>query len=376
MQTKPVIVLTPGHHRNQEVVMFHFVYNQALIDVIKQLPDVKWSVSKKCWYQTPEIFNLQQVFNTLKTVAYLDYQKLRSKNAKNNISGEAKYSHRPEISLPSGYLEKLKQKRYSSNTIRTYTGYMKDFVHAFANYSIEEVKKEDINSYLLNLINQYNISGTEQNQRINAIKFYYEKVLGKERETYTLERPRPEKQLPKVLSKEEVVAILKQCTNIKHRCILSMIYSAGLRRNELINLKPTDILSDRKQVFIRSAKGKKDRYSLLSTHLLDELRQYYKEYGPKIWLFEGQKPGTQYSATSIRKILLKASRTAKIYKRVTPHMLRHSFATHLLEQGVDMRYIQILLGHESSKTTEIYTHVSTTQLERIKNPLDGLWDTS
>jgi len=155
-----------------------------------------------------------------------------------------------------------------------------------------------------------------------------------------------------------------------------MIYSAGLRRSELINLKVTDILSDRKQVIIRSAKGRKDRYSLLSTHLLNELRQYYKEYRPKVWLFEGQKPGTQYSPTSIRKILLRASRTAGIHKRVTPHMLRHSFATHLLEQGVDMRYNQTLLGHESSKTTEIYTHVSTTELERVKNPLDRLWDSS
>ncbi|MFW6020457.1 MAG: site-specific tyrosine recombinase/integron integrase, partial [Bacteroidales bacterium] len=313
-------------------------------------------------------------------VAYLDYQNIRKKNGKNQASGEKnkvyKYSHRPEISLPPGYLEKLRQKRYSPNTIRTYTAYMKDFVHAFSDRQLDQLTKEDINNYLLNLIKQNNISGTEQNQRINAIKFYYEKVLEKERETYTLDRPRPEKQLPKVLSKEEVVAILKQCTNIKHRCILSMIYSAGLRRSELINLKVTDILSDRKQVIIRSAKGRKDRYSLLSSHLLDELRQYYKEYRPKVWLFEGQKPGTQYTPTSIRHILNTASRKAGIQRRITPHMLRHSFATHLLEQGVDMRYIQSLLGHASSKTTEIYTQVSTTELQKIKNPLDELWDYS
>jgi len=153
-----------------------------------------------------------------------------------------------------------------------------------------------------------------------------------------------------------------------------MIYSAGLRRSELINLKLSDILADRNQIIIRYAKGKKDRYSLLSPHLLKELRAYYKTFRPTVWLFEGQKPGIQYSASSIRKILSVAAKKAGIKRRITPHMLRHSFATHLLEQGIDLRYIQSLLGHASSKTTEIYTHVSTSELSKIKNPLDDLWE--
>ena len=165
-------------------------------------------------------------------------------------------------------------------------------------------------------------------------------------------------------------------THRKHKCILSLIYSAGLRRSELINLQPKDILSDRKQIKIVGAKGKKDRYSIISPYLIEELRLYFKEHRPKKWLFEGWKSGSQYSVTSIRNILNKASTKAGIHKRVTPHMLRHSFATHLLELGVDLRYIQVLLGHGSSKTTEIYTHVSKHEIGKIINPLDDLINTS
>ncbi|MGV8091055.1 MAG: tyrosine-type recombinase/integrase [Mangrovibacterium sp.] len=155
--------------------------------------------------------------------------------------------------------------------------------------------------------------------------------------------------------------------------ILSLIYSAGLRRSKLINLKITDIHSKRGLLRIEGAKGKKDRYSLLSTLLLGELRTYDKQYRPKLWLFEGPVAGTHYSPTSIAKILDKASVQAEIDRRVTPHMFRHSFATHLLEQGTDLRYIQELLGHSSSKTTEIYTHVSKRYIEGIKNPLDDIF---
>ena len=169
---------------------------------------------------------------------------------------------------------------------------------------------------------------------------------------------------------------LKSISNLKHRCIISLIYSADLRRSELINLKGEDILSDRNQIKIRNAKGKKDRYSLLSQALLKELREYYKIYKPREWLFEGYGINDQYSATSIAKILSRAGKMAGIQKRITPHMLRHSFATHLLEQGTDLRYIQELLGHSSSKTTEIYTHVSNKNLSLIKNPLDEIFNNS
>lgn len=267
------------------------------------------------------------------------------------------------------YKDLLIQKRYSENTQDIYCSYFKDFCIYFREEELQNVTTMQINSYILDLIKSGNISISQQNQRINAIKFYFEKVLGREKQYYELHRPIKEKKLPKVLSKNEVKSIFASSNNIKHKCILMLIYSAGLRRSELLNLKPTDIDSERMLIHINGAKGKKDRISLLSENLLQLLRQYYKEYQPKKYLFEGQKGG-KYSPTSVANILKKAALKAGIHKNVTPHMLRHSFATHLLEQGTDLRYIQELLGHESSKTTEIYTHVSKKAIDKIKNPID------
>ncbi|MDQ2180825.1 site-specific tyrosine recombinase/integron integrase [Marinifilum sp. D714] len=287
-----------------------------------------------------------------------------------------KKKEKVETVLPKGYMEKLEQKRYSSQTIKIYTSYFKDFQNHFDSKDLKQINPEMINEYLLKLIKEKNISGSQQNQRINAIKFYYEKVLGNDREYYKIDRANKPKKLPTVLSKLEVKTIINCCTNKKHKCILSLIYSAGLRRSELINLKLTDIDSTRGLIIIKSAKGNKDRVSLLSPRLINELREYYKQYKPKVYLFEGQDIGTKYSTTSVANVLKQACSKAKIKKRVSPHTLRHSFATHLLEQGTDLRYIQNLLGHSSSKTTEIYTHVSTQNIGKIKNPLDDMFSDS
>jgi len=271
------------------------------------------------------------------------------------------------------YKNRLIQKRYSSNTQNIYCKYFRDFVFHFKNEEPEKITTDRINAYILELIQSKKISISQQNQRINAIKFYYEKILGKEKQYYALQRPKKEHKLPKVLGKHEVKKIINSCNNIKHKCILMLIYSAGLRRGELINLKITDIDSERMVINIIGAKGKKDRISLLSTNMLQLLRSYYKKFKPEKYLFEGAKGG-KYSPTSIANILKNSARRAGINKNVTPHMLRHSFATHLLEQGTDLRYIQELLGHNSSKTTEIYTHVSKKAIDKIKNPVDDFFE--
>ena len=190
-------------------------------------------------------------------------------------------------------------------------------------------------------------------------------------EVEKIHRPRREKILPNVLSKEEVKIILEAHSNIKHKVMLSLVYSCGLRRSELLHLKPNDIDSKRNIVIIRQAKGKKDRITPLSSKILEMLRAYYVAYKPNIWLFEGQSGG-QYSEQSLQHVLKQALVKTKIKKPVTLHWLRHSYATHLLESGTDLRYIQELLGHNSSKTTEIYTHVSTKNLQQIKSPFDDL----
>ena len=281
-----------------------------------------------------------------------------------------KYVHRNNIIVPQSYMNKLLQLNYSENTVRTYIAYFKDFLFAF-NFEIDSLIDDHINQYIVNLIRNNNISACEQNQRINAIKFYFEKVLNEKRFFLKIDRPKMMKSLPKVLSENEIISMIKEAINIKHKCIISLLYSAGLRRDELINVKIEDVLKDRKQIRI-IGKGAKVRYTILSDLLLKDLRKYYLEYRPVIWLFESNRPGIQYSASSVRKIVKKAAQKAKINRNVTPHMLRHSFATHLLEQGVDIRYIQVLLGHSSTKTTEIYTHVSNLQLNNITNPLDKI----
>ena len=169
--------------------------------------------------------------------------------------------------------------------------------------------------------------------------------------------------------KESIEKIINNTNNIKHTCIVGLLYSSGLRRSELLNLNVTDIDSKRMVVIIKNAKGNKDRISVLSPSILKDLQTYYKEYRPDKYLFEGQK-GAKYSVTSVLNIISKAAKKAGIHKKVTPHILRHSFATHLLENGTDIRHIQLLLGHSSTKTTEIYTHVATSNFNSIKNPLD------
>ncbi len=377
LNPRPQIKLEYGTHREQDMILIRFEYNQAIMNRLKEMFSAFWSRSHACWLIAKEDFELGRFFEGMKELAYIDYSALRiTPKPVYKEDKKRDRSHRSLIELPNGYLELLKQKRYSESTIRSYTAYFKDFIHHFHDTGLEQITPEQINLYILDLVENDRISTSQQNQRINAIKFYYEKVKGGERRIFSIERPRKSNSLPKVLSKTEIQNIILQCNNLKHKCILSLIYSAGLRRSELINLKLTDIHSDRGLISIESAKGQKDRYSLLSSSLLKLLWVYFKQYRPQYWLFEGPVRGQKYSAGSVGKILNEASAKAGIRKRVTPHMLRHSFATHLLEQGTDLRYIQELLGHGSSKTTEIYTHVSKRHIEGIKNPLDDIFDNS
>ena len=370
MEKLPDIILFHDIHENEAIITIKFTYDFKIIERIRRIGGYKWSKNNKYWYISKKYFNLALFFDVLGDISQIDYSNINIEKHNFN-SGKRR---RDKSIIPQSYFDMLEIKRYSDSTKEIYSSYFYDFLVAFKEHIIDDLTIEEINRYILDLVRKANISGSQQNQRINSIKFYYEKVLGREKQYYSIERPRREKLLPAIISKEEIKRIIDNCSNLKHRCIISMLYSAGLRRSELINMKITDIISDRNQIFIRGAKGKKDRYTLLSPFLLLELREYYKRYKPQIWLFEGFGEDRKYSATSIVNILDKAKTAAGIKRRVTPHMLRHSFATHLLEQGIDLRYIQELLGHSSSKTTEIYTHVSTKELGLIQNPLDNIFE--
>jgi integrase/recombinase XerD len=266
----------------------------------------------------------------------------------------------------------LKYRRYSPNTIKTYTDALGVFFQFHHTKSPEQLGIAEIIHFNTGYILRKNLSASYQNQVINAIKLFYRNRFNRNMDLDNIQRPRREKRLPNVLSKQEIKAIIEAPTNLKHRAMLSLTYACGLRRSELLNLTLSDVLSDRNLLFIRQSKGKKDRVVPIGDKLIDMLRTYYKAYKPKTWLFEGQHTGDRYSERSLQLVLKQALVKAGNKKSVSLHWLRHSYATHLLESGTDLRYIQELLGHSSSKTTEIYTHVTTKSLQQIRSPFDDL----
>jgi len=347
------------------------VYNKELARVLKKMPYCVWDPLNK-WWTVPYT---EKFLETIKsTIEKQNFTFLYEEELVDDQS-KVKRLHPCDVanyrSCPAEYLYKLTELRYSPTTLRSYKSCFEEFINFYPRYDIDKIDEPMIISFIRYLVTDRKVSVSYQNICINAIKFYYERVLGGQRKIYRVERPIKEKTLPVVLSEEEVIQLFKQVSNIKHKTILMLTYSAGLRIGEVIRLKPTDIDSKRMQVRIEQSKGKKDRYTLLSKKMVVLLRQYYKEYRPQQWLFEGTD-GQQYSDSSIQSILKQAVVKARINKKITVHTLRHSFATHLLERGTDLRYIQSILGHESSKTTEVYTHITTKGIDQIQNPLDEL----
>lgn len=267
------------------------------------------------------------------------------------------------------FIEMLKLRRYSSNTLGAYEMQLKRLFTHYKDRLPSSLTEHDMLMYIQDVLVPAGVSPSYQNQAINAFKCYFENFLGREKINLAYQRARVTVRLPVVLSQDELRGIFASVKNMKHRCILFLIYSSGLRVGEAVNLNVNDIDSRRMLLHIRNGKGGKDRFTILSDQALKLLRDYYKQYRPKKYLFEGVHGG-RYSVRSIQQMFTNAASRAGIQKRVSVHSLRHSFATHLLESGVDIRYIQELLGHESSKTTEIYTHVSSRELSKIESPLD------
>lgn len=288
---------------------------------------------------------------------------------KAEIKGELTAEHLKKITQ---FKDWLNSRRYSANTIKTYTEALRIFLKFYSHKTITEINNQDLIRFNNDYILRNNLSISFQNQIVNAIKLFFKKIENSRLEIDLIHRPKREKKLPNVLSKEEVKQIIEAHSNIKHKAMLSLIYACGLRRSELLNLRINDIDSARHLLIIRNAKGKKDRVVPISDKLIDLLRTYYKMYKPFTWLFEGQNKNEPYSEKSLQSVLKQALEKSKITKPVTLHWLRHSYATHLLESGTDLRYIQELLGHKSSRTTEIYTHVTEKSLQKIKSPFDDL----
>lgn len=370
------VILEPLFHRDSECIAFKPGMGDKCYSIVRSLPGVLYTKTHSRWYlvnDTKSVFNtIFEAFN--KEKIFIDYSALRNKEKTQpdlpvTITSEV-WTEAHTLAM-NQVAQKLLLKGYSANTSKTYLEQLKLFLRFYARYNPTELEEPEIINYLLYLVEKKKISKSTQNQAINAIKFYYEKVLKQERKVYEIERPLKERKLPMVLSQDEIVLLFGALTNLKHSVMLMLIYSAGLRRSELLNLRVGDLDIVRQVVFIRGGKGRKDRQSLLAKNLGPLIEKYVAAYKPRVWLFEGEK-GDQYTASSLQKVFEKAVQLAGIRKEAHLHTLRHSFATHLLESGASTRFIQVLLGHESSRTTEIYTQVTQFSLSKIQSPLDSL----
>jgi len=359
----------------RRMIGLKFYPDKVLQALVKSLPDVKWHRKSQmaCIPNTNQ--NYQQIINTFKGVAWIDMRYFSKKgwlgcdDPSLVIDGYRKRTLPANyVRCPDNFLDVLLQRKYAVSTVKAYVSAFERFINYFSTTPINHLGNEEISVFINSLIKD-GMSTSAINQHINAIKFYFEIVNMMPNRFYDFHRPPKAEKLPEVLSKSEILRMIAATSNLKHKCIISLLYSSGLRRSELLDLKIEAINSNRMCISIKGAKGDKDRVTLLSERLLVLLRQYYIEYRPKEYLFEGMQ-GQKYSSSSVSKIVQRAGRRASIRKHVTPHMLRHSFATHLLEGGTDLRYIQALLGHNSSKTTEIYTHVAVNTFKDIMNPLD------
>lgn len=334
-----------------------FDYDEEIINKVKTIQGRKWNGDIKKWI-------LPDNENTIDKIS-----KLSSRYKVIDCREQVAALDKPCEDVITHKLEnELKLRGFSRRTVKSYIGHIRRYLEYFPNEAYP-FKKELIEKYLLDLLETKNDSHSYVNQAVSAIKFTLKNVTNDDTDII-IKRPKKERKLPEVLSQNEVLNILNALENKKHRAILFMVYSAGLRVGEVVRLKITDIDTDRMLIHVVQGKGKKDRYTTLSQIALIELRNYAKEYKPETWLFPGQNNKEFITERTVQRIFENARVKAGVKKKVSVHSLRHSFATHLLEGGIDLRYIQELLGHSSSKTTEIYTHVTQKSIQNIISPLD------
>lgn len=338
-----MLLLKPG---KENTLMLQAPSHQSIREKLRAVPGIRWDPRIKQWILSCSDETLRQLERLFGPQLKID----------------------PRVFLLPLRRE-LTIRRYSQKTIKSYLHHNYQLLQ-FSNKAPKEMNQEDIKTYIQNKLQEKEIATATVNQMINAFRFFYSHCLGKDF-AYEVKRAKKDKILPKVLSLSEVQKIFLQTNNLKHKALLMLTYSAGLRVSEVVKLTLGDIDSKRKTIFIKGGKGRKDRISILSEKLIILLRHYYREFRPKTWLFPGYDKSRPLSIRSVQNIFSHSLEKAKIQKSIGIHSLRHSFATHLLEQGVNLRYIQELLGHKSPKTTQIYTYVSNQEISKIRNPLDS-----
>jgi len=367
---KPSLLLKKVLHRKKVRLLLVFPYNEAIISKVRNIEGYLWSQTLKGWYTDYTSKNIEIIKQTLKNdvVFKLD-------DSVYNMNFKIKTERRPrEISeenktIIRAYVKYLKGKCYSESTVKTYFTFVADFINYVKDTPLNTLTNRDVEQFIEDVFIPRKYSISTHRQFISAIKLFKAFYPECNIEEVALKRPKKSRLLPTVLSKEEVIDLLRYTKNLKHRAVLAMIYSAGLRISELLHLELKHIDVDRRQLTVKNSKGRKDRNIILAQSFIPLMQNYLMSYNPRTYFVEG-KPFQQYSAESVRAFLHRSTKIARITKRVTPHTLRHSYATHLLENGIDLRYIQELLGHAKPETTMIYTHVSKKDLLNIESPLD------
>ncbi len=348
-------------------ILLRFAHNKTWNERIKKVPDARWSNTYKGWHIPDTEENRKKCGIEPATALSVQQQKVQTTSIRLSANNKA------QLLL---FLEQLALKKYSKSTLQTYRNEFMQLLQLLKDVHVQDLTPEHLKRYMLYCAVKLQLSENTLHSRLNALKFYFEQVLKREKFFWEIPRPKKHLILPKVLGEQEIAKLFNALTNKKHKAILFTAYSAGLRVSEAVRLKLSDIDSDRMQILVEKAKGKKDRYITLSPILLDVLRSYIKEQTkrPKKYLFEGEIENEPYPSRTAQKVFQRAKEKAGIQKQVSFHSLRHSFATHLLEKGVDIRYIKDILGHFSLKTTERYLHVSKEKLVNISSPLDDIWE--
>lgn len=398
----PIIVLRPLYHRSREVIALCAPYEKELNEAIRKLPGVRWSQTHKVWYMPWGREAYEKIVAGLTALAAIDHRQLKAYLEKRHEVRQALVPVQPASDLWSSakpsfpsklpaatsvwqlsrnnlaalnrFLEELKLRAYSPRTIRTYRSEFLQLLKLLNDRPVQELTPDDLRRYMAYILGKQGLSEQTAHSRLNALKFYFEQVLKREKFFWEIPRPQRPQQLPRVLSQGEVAALLNSIQNKKHKAMLMLAYSGGLRVSEVVTLRTRNVDPQRMCIFLERAKGKKDRLVPLSPVLLVMLRDYARQYKPdrQGFLFEGQKKGTPYSTRSLQEVLQAAKKKAGVLKPGSVHLLRHSFATHLIEKGTDITMIQKLLGHNSIQTTLRYLHTSNKDLLKIISPLDDL----
>lgn len=375
-----MIVLERVVHKEVRRIVMRFTFNQHINQQIRGIPGRMWSQRLQAWHVPDNEVSIQKIqslgipFKWMNNPTQAVAPSIVRASNRWQISRDTIAPH--NLPLLERAREHMILQGKSKSTIRTYYNELSLFLRDMGQADVAQLSIEDVKKYLVSCSEVKKLSENTIHSRMNAMKFLFEQVLKKQQIIYSIPRPKKPLQLPKLLNEDELGRLFKAVTNKKHQAILFTTYSSGLRVSEVVQLQLSDIDSERMQIHVRCAKGKKDRYVQLSPILLEILRAYIlscKER-PKKWLFESSYTGGPYPTRTVQMIFSNAKKAAGIAKEVGIHSLRHSFATHLLEKGTDIRYIKDILGHFNIKTTERYLHVSKKSLVNIVSPLDDLFN--